>query len=114
MSIEACVDSVESSVAAENGGAERIELCAALLEGRLTPSAGAIAFAREKIGIGLHVIIRPRGGDFLYTHDEHAVMLQDIDAAKNTAPTVSSSGCSTPTLTSTRRERASSSRARAL
>ena len=84
MSIEACVDSVESAVAAENGGAERIELCAALLEGGLTPSAGAIAFAREKIGIGLHVITRPRGGDFLYTDDEHAVMLRDIDAAKNT------------------------------
>ena len=83
MIIEACVDSVESAVAAENGGAQRVELCATLLEGGLTPSAGAIALAREKLGIGLHVIIRPRGGDFLYTDDEHAAMARDIDAAKN-------------------------------
>jgi len=82
MLIEACVDSVESAVAAENGGAQRVELCAALLEGGLTPSAGAIALAREKLGIGLQVIIRPRGGDFLYTDGEHAVMLTDIAAAK--------------------------------
>jgi len=82
MLIEACVDSVESAVAAENGGAQRVELCAALLEGGLTPSAGAIALAREKLGIGLQVIIRPRGGDFLYTGGEHAVMLTDIEAAK--------------------------------
>ena len=81
MLIEACVDSVESAVAAENGGAQRIELCAALLEGGLTPSAGAIALARKKLGIGLHVIIRPRGGDFLYTGGEYTVMLRDIDAA---------------------------------
>ena len=84
MLIEACVDSVESAVAAEHRGAERVELCAALLEGGLTPSIGMIALAREKLGIGLHVIIRPRGGDFLYTDGEHTVMLRDIDAAKNT------------------------------
>lgn len=83
MLIEACVDSVESAVAAEKGGALRVELCAALLEGGLTPSAGAIGLAREKIGIGLNVIVRPRGGDFLYTDAEHESMLRDVDAAKS-------------------------------
>jgi copper homeostasis protein len=82
MLIEACVDSVESAVAAERGGAKRVELCAALIEGGLTPSAGAIALTRDKIDIGLHVIMRPRGGDFLYTDLEHDVMLRDIDGSK--------------------------------
>jgi copper homeostasis protein len=82
MIVEVCVDSVESAVAAEKGGAQRVELCCGLLEGGLTPSAGAIALARKSLGIGLHVIIRPRGGDFLYTDSEHDVMLRDIDTAK--------------------------------
>lgn len=82
MLIEVCVDSVESALAAEKGGAGRVELCCALLEGGLTPSEGVIALAREKLSLDLNVIIRPRGGDFLYTDSEHEVMLRDIDAAK--------------------------------
>jgi copper homeostasis protein len=80
--IEVCVDAVESAMAAERGGADRVELCDNLLEGGTTPSAGAIAVARERLGLKLHVIIRPRGGDFCYSDVEFAVMRHDIGLAK--------------------------------
>ena len=80
--LEVCVDSVESAMAAERGGADRVELCDNLLEGGTTPSAGAIAVARDRLGIKLHVIIRPRGGDFCYSDIEFAVMRHDITLAK--------------------------------
>ena len=80
--IEVCVDSVESAMAAERGGADRVELCDNLLEGGTTPSAGAIAVARAHLGIKLQVIIRPRGGDFCYSEVEFAVMQHDIALAK--------------------------------
>lgn len=80
--IEVCVDSVESAMAAEEGGADRVELCDNLLEGGTTPSAGMIALARKHLGIGLQVIIRPRGGDFCYSDIEYAVMRRDIETAK--------------------------------
>ena len=85
--LEACVDSIESALAAEAGGADRIELCAALGEGGLTPSAGTIAVARQRLAIGSHVMIRPRGGDFLYTDAEFASMQRDVEMAKRLGAT---------------------------
>jgi copper homeostasis protein len=81
---EICIDSVAGVKAAVEAGAARVELCAALIEGGLTPSAGmigrAVAIADGRLKV--HVIIRPRGGDFLYNEDEFAAMRGDIDAAK--------------------------------
>ena len=82
MIYEICVDSVAGIRAAKAAGADRVELCGDLLEGGTTPSRGMIRQARTVAGIKLHVIIRPRGGDFLYDDDEFAVMQADIDAAK--------------------------------
>ena len=80
--IEVCANSVESVKAAVEAGADRVELCAGMPEGGTTPSWGTIALAREIMPAGLHVIIRPRGGDFLYNEWEREVMLRDIDAAR--------------------------------
>ncbi|MBO7289855.1 MAG: copper homeostasis protein CutC [Bacteroidaceae bacterium] len=80
--LEICAGSVESAIAARDGGAQRIELCAALEVGGVTPSAGLIAQARKVEGLTLNVIIRPRGGDFLYNDYEAACMEQDIHTCK--------------------------------
>lgn len=82
MIYEICVDSTAGVCAAKAAGAARVELCGNLLEGGVTPSRGAIRQARGVGGIGLHVIIRPRGGDFLYDDDEFAIMRADIETAK--------------------------------
>ncbi len=79
---EICANSVASCIAAQDGGADRVELCAGIPEGGTTPSVGMIRCARESIGIGLNVIIRPRGGDFLYSESEIREMVYDIEAAK--------------------------------
>ena len=79
---EICANSVASCIAAQDGGADRVELCAGIPEGGTTPSVGMIRCARESISIGLNVIIRPRGGDFLYSESEIREMVYDIKAAK--------------------------------
>jgi len=77
--LEACVDSVESAVAAERGGAGRLELCANLIIGGTTPSPALFGAVREAVGIPVNVLIRPRFGDFLYTDNEYRVMCREIE-----------------------------------
>lgn len=80
--LEACVDSIESSLAAQEGGADRIELCADLLEGGITPSAATIGIAGSLIKIPIMVMIRPRGGDFCYSELEFEEMKHNIEFVK--------------------------------
>ena len=80
--LEICIDSVASAIAAEQGGAARVELCQNLFEGGTTPSVGTVYRTLERVGIKVNAIIRPRGGDFLYSDDEFAVMQHDIVTLK--------------------------------
>ena len=82
VSLEICIDSIHSAIEAQKGGAIRVELCDNLFEGGTTPSAGCIQLVRQNIDIDLNVIIRPRGGDFLYSSLEYEMMKQDIQLAK--------------------------------
>ncbi|NCD04441.1 MAG: copper homeostasis protein CutC [Clostridia bacterium] len=76
--VEVCANSLFSAIEAQEGGAFRVELCDNIPEGGTTPSAGLIVSAREKLKISLHVLIRPRGGDFLYSDVEFEIMKKDI------------------------------------
>ena len=82
--IEICLESVESVIAAEKGGADRVELCSDLFEGGLTPTIGTVKTALKKSNIKINAMIRPRGGDFCYSDEEFEVMKEDIKAFKET------------------------------
>jgi copper homeostasis protein len=81
--IEICVEGIDGLAAAQAAGADRVELCASLLEGGLTPSMGVIKQALAIAMIPFHVIIRPRGGDFLYSELEFITMLDDVRACRD-------------------------------
>lgn len=78
VTLEVCANSVTSALAAQEGGAVRVELCENLKEGGTTPSHGQILMARNLLHIKLYVLIRPRGGDFLYSDLEYQIMMADI------------------------------------
>lgn len=82
ITLEICATSVASCIAAEEGGADRIELCDNLLEGGTTPSHAMIAAVREQCSLKIYPIIRPRGGDFLYDDTEFRIMKKDIEVCK--------------------------------
>jgi copper homeostasis protein len=82
LTFEVCVDSVEAAIAAEQGGADRVELCSDLIEGGCTPTSGTLKVAREALRIGIMAMVRPRGGDFCYSDVEFLVMREDLAAAR--------------------------------
>jgi copper homeostasis protein len=80
--LEVCVESVDHAVAAERGGADRIELCADLSSGGITPSFGLMQSVRRHLKIPIHALVRPRAGNFLYSDREFEIMRDDVLAAK--------------------------------
>lgn len=77
--LEIAAGSLASALAAQEGGADRVELCGSLAEGGITPSYGTLAVARDRVRIPIYVLIRPRGGDFLYGDDEFDIMRRDVE-----------------------------------
>ncbi|MCB0629865.1 MAG: copper homeostasis protein CutC [Saprospiraceae bacterium] len=81
--LEICCDHLHSALAAQAGGADRIELCSALATDGLTPSAGLLKQLKEQLSIPIFVLIRPRPGNFVYSQSEVAVMIADIEQARS-------------------------------
>ncbi len=80
---EVCVEGFSGAAAAEAGGGHRIELCAGLIEGGTTPSKGTLSLVLERLSIKTVVLLRPRGGDFLYTDAEFDAMVRDIEVVRD-------------------------------
>jgi len=83
MKLEICANSLQSALNAQLAGADRIELCNELSVGGVTPSLGLLKAVKEKIAIPVHVLIRPRSGDFNYSDDEFEQMKLDIELCKD-------------------------------
>jgi len=80
--LEVCVDSLAGALAAEAGGADRLELCSALGQGGLTPGPGLLGLVRERVSLPVVVLVRPRPGGFCYTPDEVTTLLAEVAAAR--------------------------------
>ena len=79
--LEACLETVEAAIAAEAAGADRIELCSNLAQGGLSPSPAAIRACKDAVRIPLHVLIRPRSGDFLYSDSDFDLLCAELENA---------------------------------
>jgi copper homeostasis protein len=82
VTVEICTTSLASALAAQEGGADRVELCGDGAEGGTTPDEATLAAACRSLRIPVHVLIRPRGGDFVYSFEEISAMHQQVEAAK--------------------------------
>ena len=96
VNIEICVEGIDGLVAAQEGGADRAELCASLLEGGITPSFGVVRQALRVATIPFMVIVRPRGGDFLYSELEFETMLDDVRQCRELGVAGVVVGCLSP------------------
>lgn len=96
MILEVCVDSVESALNAEAGGADRIELCGDLIVGGITPSLALYERIREKIDIPIHVLLRPRFGNFLYSEEELEILVRQSKTFAKAGADNLVIGCLTP------------------
>ena len=80
--VEICAEGIASALAAGRGGADRVELCENLAVGGVTPGPGSIALAAERLAVPVHVLVRPRGGDFVYSVDESEAIRRDVEIAR--------------------------------
>ena len=94
--IEVCVEGIDGLVAAQDAGADRVELCASLVEGGITPSLGTVRAAMGVARVPFFVMVRPRGGDFLYSDLEYRSMLEDVAAFRELGVLGVVFGCLTP------------------